>query len=148
AAFNEVLAAWGISVNYGDIAGLATEAAFRRVLAGAEVPFDIGRIERLTRDKREAARRLLPLTLGFVPGAEEFLHFARPRFRMAAWSSGSRATIEMTLRQLSVDHMFDLIITRDDVTRPKPEPDGLLLILRALGVPARQALVFEDAAPG
>lgn len=147
-AFNEVLAAWGISVDYGDIAGLATEATFCRVLAGANVPFDAAKIERLARDKREAARRLLPLTLGFVPGAEQFLRFARPRFRMAVWSSGSRQTIKMTLRQLSVDQMFDMIVAREDVARSKPAPDGLLLILRALGVPAQQALVFEDAAPG
>ena len=147
AAFNEIMAPWKVTVNYGVIAGMTTEAALRLLLEGAGSAFTRADIEELAQQKRNVARRLLPQT-GFVPGAGEFLCFAQRHYRMAACSSGSRPTVDMTLRHLGIDRMFDMIVTCEDVVLPKPEPDGLLLILRTLGVPVQEALVFEDAVAG
>lgn len=43
---------------------------------------------------------------------------------------------------------FDVICTREDVRRLKPEPDIYRLALRKLGVAASEAVVFEDSLPG
>ncbi len=45
------------------------------------------------------------------------------------------------------DH-FDIICTREDVQRLKPNPDIYLLALQKLGVAASEAVVFEDSLPG
>ncbi len=43
---------------------------------------------------------------------------------------------------------FDVICTREDVKRLKPDPDIYLLALQKLGVKASEAVVFEDSLPG
>jgi len=41
-----------------------------------------------------------------------------------------------------------MLVTVDDVTAGKPDPEGFLLAARRLGVPIEQCLVVEDSAPG
>jgi HAD superfamily hydrolase (TIGR01509 family) len=43
---------------------------------------------------------------------------------------------------------FDAIVSADDVTRHKPDPDVFLEAARRLGVEPRFCLVFEDTDPG
>jgi len=42
----------------------------------------------------------------------------------------------------------DVVISRDDVSRGKPDPEGFLAAGTRLGVPPAEALVFEDSRPG
>lgn len=147
-AFNEVLVPWGLSVDYETVAGMTTDSAFRLILTKAAVSFSSTDIADLVEKKRNAARRLLPDAISFIPGAGEFLRFAHKRYALAVFSLGSRKTVEMTLQFLGIDRIFELIVTSEDVSRPKPHPNGILLILKTLGTPARQALMFEDTAIG
>ncbi len=39
---------------------------------------------------------------------------------------------------------FQVIVSRDDDARPKPDPDGVLLAARRMGVPAEELLVVGD----
>jgi len=148
AAFNEALAPLNLSIDYDVVAGMTTESAFQLILEEEGYIFTIADIERLSACKRSTARRLLSQSVDFMPGAGEFLHFARQRYRMAVCSSGSRDTVNATLQHLKISDMFDIVVTREDVTRPKPDPAGITLILRALGVDAQQAILFEDTAIG
>lgn len=43
---------------------------------------------------------------------------------------------------------FDVVATRDDVERGKPDPEIDLLVARELGVEPRECLVFEDSPAG
>ncbi|MFF8653624.1 HAD family hydrolase [Streptomyces huasconensis] len=52
------------------------------------------------------------------------------------------------LTRLGVADHFRTLVTADDVTHGKPDPEGYLLACRRLGVDPRQALVFEDSAAG
>ncbi len=53
-----------------------------------------------------------------------------------------------TAGQLSPIDFFDLIITSDDVTRPKPDPETFQLIMRRYNVDPREVLIFEDSFNG
>jgi beta-phosphoglucomutase-like phosphatase (HAD superfamily) len=56
-------------------------------------------------------------------------------------------TIETVLGAAGLD-VFDVIVSADDVTRGKPDPEGYLLALEQLGVRAVDAVAIEDAPPG
>ena len=43
---------------------------------------------------------------------------------------------------------FDTVITFDDVTKPKPDPEGYIKAAKNLGVGAEEVLVFEDSLVG
>jgi beta-phosphoglucomutase len=44
--------------------------------------------------------------------------------------------------------MFSTVITSDDCLMPKPHPEGFLLALEILDIPAGEAIVFEDSLVG
>lgn len=49
------------------------------------------------------------------------------------------------LSKFNLSRFFDVVITRDDVERLKPKPDGILRALSLLGVPRSDALFIGDS---
>lgn len=81
-----------------------------------------------------------------LPGAASALQ-ELPTTRWAVVTSGSRrlATARLTAAGLPLPRTM---ITADDVTSGKPDPEPYLAGAAALGFPPSRCLVFEDAPPG
>ena len=69
------------------------------------------------------------------------------RARLAVVSGAARSEVEEVARAAGID-VFELIVAAEDVTRGKPDPEGYLRALELLGVPAAEAVAFEDTPPG
>jgi beta-phosphoglucomutase family hydrolase len=67
---------------------------------------------------------------------------------MAVASSGAREVVERTLASVKLQHLFDVIITIEDVKQGKPAPDMFLLAAERMGVPSKYCVVYEDAELG
>lgn len=147
-AFNQVLAAWNIRVDYSAIAGMRTREAMRKSLEQGGVvllPFEI---DELVQRKQQAARELIRSSIRLLPGVEQFLTWAKSRYRMAVCSSGSRNSVAMSLGVLGIDKLFDPVVNGDDVNEAKPDPGGYLKVLALAATPASEALAFEDSHSG
>lgn len=81
-----------------------------------------------------------------IPGAIEFLA-SLPRDRWALVTSAGLGLALKRLREAGIPRP-DVIVSGDDVTNGKPNPECFLLGARLLGVAAGDCLVFEDAAAG
>lgn len=57
---------------------------------------------------------------------------------------GSRSA-EISLREWKLDGYFDIVITGDDVTDPKPHPEGILLAMQKLGADPRETIYVGDS---
>jgi len=66
------------------------------------------------------------------------------RIPMAVASGGGRQTIEQVLRRLGIRHLFQAVVTNEDVLRQKPAPDIFLEAARRLGVPPQACRAYED----
>lgn len=148
AAFSEVLAPLGIGVDYSSIAGLKTLDAIRQCLQGADRVLDETAIAALVTAKQQSVRQMIGHTLQPLPGVDTFLRWARPRYRLAMVTSGSRATVSLALGKLGYSGWFDPLISADDVQQAKPDPEGFLAVLERTGVSAKNAFIFEDSAAG
>lgn len=148
AAFTEVLAPLGVAVVYPRIAGLKTLDAMRQCLNGVGRILDDAELASLVAAKQQRARQMIGKALKPLPGVDEFLRWARPRYRLAMVTSGSRGTVNLALEKLGYTGWFDPLVCADDMARAKPDPEGFLQVLRMTGVPAEEALVFEDAEAG
>jgi HAD superfamily hydrolase (TIGR01509 family) len=147
-AFAEVFAPHGIDVDYPRIAGMTTEAAVDRLAAEAGLALAPNERERLVGAKRERGRELIEHELEAIDGAPEFVRAAAGRFRLALCTSGSRPSVDAALARVKLAGCFDPLITAEDVTRGKPDPEMFRAALSRTGVAAGQALVFEDADSG
>ena len=52
------------------------------------------------------------------------------------------------LRALDLEETLDLVLTREDVQRPKPDPEIYLLAAEKLGVPPEECMALEDSPNG
>jgi beta-phosphoglucomutase-like phosphatase (HAD superfamily) len=85
-------------------------------------------------------------TLRTARGIERMLSLPIPR---AIVSGSTRSEIGAMLENVGIrEDRFDLIISDDDCSRGKPDPEGFLRALRFLELRAGESLVFEDSAPG
>ena len=80
-------------------------------------------------------------------GAEELVRFLKRRhIRRGILTRNRCASVETALKNFA--HMrladFNVIITRDHVQRPKPDPEGVLQVARRLRVPAATLLMVGD----
>lgn len=81
-----------------------------------------------------------------IPGAVELLA-AIPAGRWATVTSGSSPLVHARLAAAGLP-VPEVLVTADDVSRGKPDPEGYLAAARLLGVPADRCLVVEDASAG
>jgi beta-phosphoglucomutase len=72
----------------------------------------------------------------------------RARMPMAVASSAMAKNVEFVLKTLGFRRFFPLIVTGDDVARPKPDPEIYLLTARRLGLEPTTCVAFEDSFVG
>jgi beta-phosphoglucomutase len=65
--------------------------------------------------------------------------------RTALSTMSYREQARRVLGILGLEDAFDVVATREDVERPKPDPEIDLLVARELGVPPGECLVIEDS---
>jgi beta-phosphoglucomutase len=110
----------------------------------------IERINRVADAKEEEYRRLAE-THGLtpLPGAADWLaRLQHEGWRQAIASSAPRLNVEVMLRALHLTLYFDAIVSSEDVTHGKPDPEVFLTAAARLGVPPSHAVVVEDAVAG
>ncbi|MFG2120266.1 HAD family hydrolase [Streptomyces sp. NPDC048710] len=84
-----------------------------------------------------------------VPGALELLDRLRESgVPLGLVTSGTRDYARHELGAIAALDLFDVLVTSDDVTRGKPDPQGCLACCAALGVEPSTVVVFEDAPAG
>ncbi|MGC9320268.1 MAG: HAD family hydrolase [Armatimonadota bacterium] len=103
------------------------------------------------RRRRNFFKLLEKETLPAMPGVMEIVQAARVAadVRIAIATSGNKdkqfPVIEGTGLKLE---WFDAVITGDDVTKKKPDPQIYLITAETLGVPPERCVVLEDAPSG
>lgn len=148
AAFSRVLAPFNIRVDYPAIAGMKTLDAIVQLLDNANIKLDDAQIADLVTAKQWVVRQLMSQGLQPMAGVDAFLQWARPRYKMAMVTSGSRGTVSLALNHIGYTGWFDPLICADDVNAAKPAPDGYLMALDLAGIKPSEALVFEDSEAG
>jgi len=82
-----------------------------------------------------------------LPHVREAVLRGAERARLAAVSGAVRSEVDMVLRAADLE-VFEVIVSAEDVTRGKPDPEGYLLALRLLRLQAADAVAIEDSPPG
>jgi len=88
--------------------------------------------------------------LELMPYAREALEFfsSHPNLKLALCTSGSEKEVICKLKKNNLSDKFDVIITKDDVSKGKPAPDIYLEAMKKLGLQGGECLAVEDTEHG
>ena len=72
-------------------------------------------------------------------------HARRLGWRIGVFTGKGRRSARFTLTGLGLIDRIDHVVTSDDVTRPKPDPEGIFQFSEAFGVPVDRILLAGDS---
>jgi beta-phosphoglucomutase family hydrolase len=101
--------------------------------------------------RKEALYREILLEWGIhpLPGVAEWLAELRQRgIPCAVGSSTHRLNIDTILSVLGFGDFFEAIVTAEDVSHGKPDPEVFLTAAKRIGIGPSHCVVFEDALVG
>lgn len=87
--------------------------------------------------------------LKLIDGLDLFLEKAKAKgWKMAIGSAAIMSNVDFVLDGLQIRHYFDAVISADEVTNSKPDPETFLRCAAALGADPSRCIVWEDAPKG
>ncbi len=107
------------------------------------------RLQTLSDRKEEIYRELVRGKAPVVDGAVALvLSLADCGAKLAIGSSAPRANIDLVLSEMSLAECFDAIVSGDEVTRGKPNPEVFAMACQRLRMEPSCCVVIEDAPAG
>jgi len=92
---------------------------------------------------------IAPHKMKAITGAFEFVAYLKGKsIRTALVTASRKDTLGIVASKFDLDKYFDIILTREDVEKAKPDPEAYLKAARLLGVEPKNSLVLEDSVPG
>ncbi len=161
--FQQVLAEEGVTLSaagyYDQFLGYDDRSVFTTVLAAAAQPIAPDRLSRLVARKAAYYRaRIRQQGYPLFPGAVALIDSAIAASMMLGIVSGAlRSEVEGALRQFGVRQHFKVVVTAEDVSAGKPDPEGyrrgLALLNSEPPLPDRllhphEVLAIEDSPAG
>ncbi|HEX2878402.1 MAG TPA: HAD family phosphatase [Polyangiaceae bacterium] len=95
----------------------------------------------------DASERLLATVQAIDPVAR-FAREVAAASPVSVASGGKRHHVARSLSVTGLDVLFPVVVTQEDVTRGKPDPEMFLLAAERMGVGPAQCLVIEDSPLG
>jgi beta-phosphoglucomutase len=129
--------------------GLGDRECFLRIAETNARQLSSDQLQELIRLKAEEFSRAS--REGYItpyPGAVELVRESAERFSIALCSGSHARDILPILERLRIAPCFRTVVTADDVSRNKPDPEGYLLAAERLGSEPGRCTTIEDSPAG
>ena len=83
-----------------------------------------------------------------VPGAAEFVLWAKQRYRIALATSATKRNREAGLKLLGIGNPFEVVVDSERLHRPKPDPEIFEIAISDLHLEPGDCWVIEDSTNG
>ena len=155
-AFNQSLAQYGIEITKNDYytmyLGFNDTDCYKLLIEKGLLKMDEQQINTLMIQKKKIFEQLAKTEGRMIEGVRDFLTMLEQNDIPMAICSGSLLTeVEMVLDEARLRHLFEVIVSGEQVKKGKPDPEGFLLSLQRLNenrenpITANQCVVIEDS---
>lgn len=72
----------------------------------------------------------------------------KENYKIALVTTASKKNVYEILEYTGKTKLFDLILTSDDIDKPKPDPEGFILAMNKYSVEPKDCMIFEDSLVG
>jgi HAD superfamily hydrolase (TIGR01509 family) len=129
--------------------GVGERACFRMLASEHGIDLESEDVERLVASKLAAF--LQEVGRGAVqayPGAADLVRRAASRVPIAVCSGSNSASVSAMLEAIGIAPVLSAVVTSDDISRPKPDPEAYLLAAARLGARPSRCVAIEDSPTG
>ncbi len=155
-AFNQSLAQYGIEITKNDYytmyLGFNDTDCYKLLIEKGLLKMDEQQINTLMIQKKKIFEQLAKAEGKMIEGVRDFLNMLEQNNIPMAICSGSLLTeVEMVLEDARLRHLFEVVVSGEQVKKGKPDPEGFLLSLQRLNekrenpITANQCIVIEDS---
>ncbi len=146
-SFRRVLTEIGCTVNNEFLErriGTGTRKMLEDALNKCNITFDNEMLEELTR-KKVRLQKELSETVNLFEGATDLLDALYGRIKIALATMSSRPVIDKLLSEKKIKTYFNAVVTADEISKPKPDPEIFLLSATRLNLPPEDCVTLEDS---
>ena len=155
-AFNQVLRQYGIELTkqeyYKTYLGFNDADCYGLLINQGLLKAEMEQISNLIEEKKQIYKELAKTEGKMIEGVRDFLTLLEENSVTMAICSGSLLTeVEMVLEDTGLRHMFEVIVSGEQVKKGKPHPEGFILALKKLNknsqspIAAGECIVIEDS---
>lgn len=134
-AMRDAVAPYGITVGWAKYKArylhYDDHNALRRIVEDAGISLPIG-LDRLVAHKRRIYRAILPAEGGIAEPVIRLVRAVAARVPVAIVSGAARAEVVEAVSRAGLRDVFPIIVAAEQVSRPKPDPEGYRLAIRRL----------------
>ncbi|HJZ68247.1 MAG TPA: HAD family phosphatase [Blastocatellia bacterium] len=133
---------------------LDDRACFTKAFAERGASLSRKELDELVMRKARQVEPVIRATLQLLPGAAEFIRQAASNYPLAVASGALRCEIDLVLKYGGLRDCFSVIVSAEDVSRSKPDPEPfiraweLLKLSTAENLRRHECLVIEDSIHG
>ena len=124
--------------------GIGSAETFREILRHQKVKIDQALIARLV-GKKIAAELEMNNEIRLFEGAIELLESLQGKVKLGLASMNNREVIKHALQSRGIRKLFNTVITGEDISRPKPNPEIFLKCAMRLTSSPGKCVVIEDS---
>jgi len=159
--FQKVLGEEGMTLTekeYYDVyLGMDDKGCFSAVLAAHGRPVTSSRINDLVERKARYYEEAIKRELVLFPGVTSLVRQASQHYRLAMASGALRHEIDLILKAAGIREAFKMIVSAEDVSAGKPDPEGFQKALSRINtaspipdpaITPSECLVIEDSIAG
>ena len=142
-AYNEALAKYNLSIDY-DYYCKNCNGKHYKVFIPEYVNNDIEKVEDIHNSKKKLYSKYLD-KVKINNHLIEFIKLIKKEYFIALVTTASKTNTNDILKHTNTFELFDLILTADDITRPKPNPEGFIKAIEYFKIDPENCIIFEDS---
>jgi beta-phosphoglucomutase len=127
--------------------GIGTKKTILEAFRECKMRIDVSTLEKLAEEKIRIHAGLAD-SINLFDGATELLEELQGKTKIALATMSNRKVVDTLLPAKKIRGYFDVVVTADDVCKPKPDPEVFLVAAAKLGVKKEDCVVVEDSVFG
>jgi putative hydrolase of the HAD superfamily len=127
--------------------GIGTKKTIIEAFRECRMRLDVSTLENLAKEKIRVQAELTDI-VSLFDGAAELLENLQGRTKIALATMSNRKVVDKLLSEKRIREYFDVVVSADEIVKPKPDPEVFLVSAAKLGVKPEDCVVVEDSVFG
>ena len=127
--------------------GIGTKKTIIEAFRECHMRLDVSTLEKLANEKIRIHANLAHI-VNLFDGVTELLEALQGKTKIALATMSNRKVVDKLLPAKRIESYFDVVVTADDVDKPKPDPEVFLVAAARLEVEPKDCVVVEDSVFG